>query len=81
MDGIDYIKKMKDIYNALLEFIDERSDENYHYLIKKLDISQTTLNCHELKSILYLIMKIIDNHHRSPEFFSNIFQILNILNF
>ena len=73
----DYLDKMKTIQSNLLQFIDsENIEENFQNLIQILDDQKIRNNRHELKSFLYLILKISNNHHRSPDFFKKIGKIL-----
>ena len=68
----------KTIQSNLLEFIDDESsiEENYHNLITLFNVQKIQENPDELQSVLYLILKIANNHHRSPTFFSKIEKIL-----
>ena len=71
----NYIDNMKNIQEKFLEFIEnEKKDDSE--LIELLN--QQDFDSHEFKSFLYLILKISNNHFRSPFFFKKIFQILKI---
>ena len=66
-----FIQKNKEMYNQLINFIDEEngSDEDYSNLINLLNIQDKK---EELKEILHLLANITTNHHRSPVFFNKI---------
>ena len=74
-----YLDKMKAIQGNLLQFLDDssNSEENYQNLIKIFEDQKIQESQHELKSVLHLITRIANEHHRSPNFFSKIDQILN----
>ena len=75
------IEKMKSIQNLILEFIDneDAEEENYQNILKLYSNFKIGGNKNELKSFLYLISKISNNHYRNENFFSKIEKI--ILNF
>ncbi|KAK8865550.1 hypothetical protein M9Y10_011106 [Tritrichomonas musculus] len=70
---------MKAIQNAVLEFIDNENERSFDDIVSLLDYQKTHKDAHELKSILYLISKISENHHRVPSFFEKIQKILDYL--
>ncbi|KAK8880721.1 hypothetical protein M9Y10_003408 [Tritrichomonas musculus] len=78
MNAQNYLGKMQSIQNILLQYIEdsEKSEENYQNLIQLLDDHKIREDKHSLKSLLYLISKISDNHYRGKDFFSKIEQIL-----
>ena len=73
-----FLQKMKEIQEDIIKFIDEESyiEENFPRLIYKFDESKICDNKHEIQAVLHLISKIANNHHRSPNFFHKIEQIL-----
>ena len=75
------IKKMRDVQRNLIEFIDNDFDneENYQNLINLIINYEIRENKHNLKSFLYLILKISKNHHRTPFFIDKIEKILLLL--
>ena len=77
----NYIEKMKNIQANLLTFIDNEDnvEENHQNLLKLFDDYKIRGDRYDLKSILHLLSKIVDNHYRCPNFFDKIFKIL--LNF
>ncbi|KAK8837074.1 hypothetical protein M9Y10_037123 [Tritrichomonas musculus] len=76
-----YMQRMKEIQNNLLEFLenDELSDESYKSLQKLLENRQQSYDPYELKSILYLINNIVNNHFCGIPFFAKAEQILQLL--
>ena len=80
MDTQEYLEKMKIINSTLLTYIEneENSDENFQNLITILQNSNLRINPHEIKSLLYLLSNISDNHHRTPSFFTKIGQVFQI---
>ncbi|KAK8896774.1 hypothetical protein M9Y10_014691 [Tritrichomonas musculus] len=73
---MEYLEKMKTIQNAILEYLDDEREQIFDELSSLLNDQK---DIHELKSILYLISKICQNHHHGPFFFNKIKTILNIL--
>ena len=69
------IKILKDIQNSILEFLNSEENLSFSSLEKKLN-QQFIKNRQILKSFLYLIAKIANNHFRCPLFFQKIEQIL-----
>ncbi|KAK8871663.1 hypothetical protein M9Y10_007401 [Tritrichomonas musculus] len=79
MEIQSYIDQKIDIQNLLLEFIDEEIDEN-NLLFIAPDKNLPNLEYREeLRELLYLILKISNNHHRCDGFFNKIKQIFLIL--
>lgn len=80
MDTQEYLEKMKIIHNSLLMYIEkmEGCDQNFQDLSAVIVDSNIKNNSHEIKSVLYLLSKISNNHHRSPQFFDKIGQIFQI---
>ena len=77
-----FLDEMKEIQEELLNYLEtpiqEVDFEEYQGLKYKLDNIIIQNNQHKLKSLLYLISKISDNHHRETSFFSKIEQILQL---
>ena len=71
------IEKMKSIENSILTFIDKESDieESQQDLIQLIIDSNILTNKYDLKTFLYLLSKILNNHYRYPNFFSKIEKI------
>lgn len=80
MEIQSYLEKMKTIQNSLLTFLEKEENVQDNYLIfdQLLDHQNIRDNQHELKSVLYILSKISENHHRSPSFFKKIDHILHI---
>ncbi|KAK8888330.1 hypothetical protein M9Y10_039397 [Tritrichomonas musculus] len=70
---------MQEYQNNLLEYLedDENPDYNFETLTNICDENNYYYNKFKLKSFLHLLIKIIDNHYRNPNFFIKIFRILN----
>ena len=81
MEIQQYIDRKKVIQSKILEFIDDESnaEEDYQNFINSINNIEIEKNSDELQSILYLISKISNNHHRSSNFFSKIEKILLFL--
>ena len=77
----EYIEDMKKIQSNLLLFLEEESntEDNFENLRNLLIKQKIQEDKHIFSSFLYLLAKIVDNHHRGPNFFDKIFQILQIL--
>ena len=77
----DYIDKMKEIQIRLLSFIDDENDqeENFENLEEAIKNIQFENNPHKLKSFLYLISKIANNHYRCPNFINKIEKVILIV--
>ena len=73
-----YIEKKQTIQDNILSFIniDEDMEENYEDLLNSFDDQEICQNHHELRATLTLLVKISNNHFRSPTFFSKIERIL-----
>lgn len=81
MDLQEYVRQRKDVYNLLLEFIEDESEEgNFRKFFENIQntfsIFNEEENTDELKSLLHLIVKIANNHHRIISFDKKIEQIL-----
>ena len=75
-----YIKDMKNIQENLLIYIenDANTEEKFQNLNTILDNLKIRENQHELKSLLHMILKIANNHHRGPDFFTKIERLITI---
>ena len=75
------VKKMKDIYTALIDFIEatDDSDAEYITLIEVLEKQEILENKDEVRLLFQLISKIADNHHRMPDFFDKLEKIFHYL--
>ena len=76
----EYLVKMKLIQKNLHEFIenDDNEEENFKAFSESLEDQKIFHDRHELKSVLYMIIKISDNHFRASKFTSKIERLLSI---
>lgn len=72
----EHISKMKDIYKSIIMYIEDNSPTSLTNQIKLFDKLNIRDNLHEVKAILHIIVKISNNHHRGPYFFSKIEEII-----
>ena len=81
MELQEYLEKKKTIQHNLLDFLekDDDTEENYQNLIKLISDQKITKDRQELKSFLYLISKISNNHHRTINLFDKIEKIIQFL--
>lgn len=75
MEVQKHIRKMKNIYHHLMEFIDKDEDDASHF--SNLIILFEKPEKEEIFSFLNLISKISKNHHKGPNFNKKIEQILD----
>ncbi len=70
----DYINKMKDIQEDILNFVDDKDNQNDYFnkLINAIKIHNIQQNHDDLMILLHLIASISNNHHRGPFFFEKI---------
>ena len=78
MSANKFIEEMKKIHGILLDFLDhgDNNEEKYQNLIQIFDDIKIHDDKFKIKLLLYLILKISNDHHRESEFFSKIEQIL-----
>ena len=57
------IRKKKEIYTSLMEFIDDTENTDIEPLIKNIEEKEILKNKKEISSTLQLLSKIADNHH------------------
>ena len=82
MDTDKIIEEKKKIQTSLLDFLENETDKELHFqnLTKLLNENKNKRKeVYEFKEILYLINKIANNHHRLPNFNSEIIQIIDFL--
>ena len=77
----EYLKKMKKIQKRILNYIDQKDDseDDLPNIKKILDNSKFLENKHDFIIILYFIINVSNNHHRGPNFFHKIENILSQL--
>ena len=82
MNSREYLEKMANIHQNLIEYVDNEDAANAEdYFIKFKDFISTIKiqeNKHEFKSFLYLLIKIVNNHHRIDSFINKIERILSL---
>ncbi|KAK8849997.1 hypothetical protein M9Y10_018591 [Tritrichomonas musculus] len=73
-----FLNEMKEFHEILLNHLDseENNIECPQNLILLIDDSKICNDKLKFKSFLYLIVKIADNHHRSPNFIEKIIRII-----
>ena len=78
MDCQEYLKKMKEIHNLLLSYInnDDNSDDGYQTLINCIEIHNILQDKKDFKKFLQLILKISKNCHWISGFFERIEEII-----
>ena len=74
MSSQEYLDMMKEIQENILNFLDgeDNSEENLLILEDKFNNTKISDSQYDLLSLLYLISKIGNNHHRFSNFFSKI---------
>lgn len=74
----DYLEEKRSIQNAIIELIENSNDSeiNFQNFIRISNSRKVQENRHKLKDVLYLILKISKNHHRSSNFFQKIEKII-----
>ena len=75
----EYIDQMKSIHQNLIDFLDQMQDEEERFLNIIRSLVDLKKDQHKLKSILYMLVNISNNHHRYPQFFNKIEKILQSL--
>lgn len=83
MDRIDlqvYLQMMRSVQDSILAFIEKPNinEEDFHHLKIFLKNQNFPTDRYELKTFLYLILYISNNHHRTTNFIIRIKQIILI---
>ena len=80
MTSKEYLAKMKNIQENILYYLDGEAnlEEKYQCLKDMFDGLKINCNKYEFKSLLYLLLKISNHHHRESDFFNKIEKILQI---
>ena len=78
MDFNNYLSRKKEIYNIILELLEneyyvDEYNENLDIIVQSTNLLE---NREELREFLYLILKLSNNHQRNPYFFNKIEHIL-----
>lgn len=71
MEINEYIDKMKEIQEQLIQFIDSDDQAEYSFKVLKsfLDTKKIGLVPMDIKAIIYLIQHLSKNHHRKADFY------------
>ena len=74
----EYLNRSREIQNYLLQFFeqDENTEENYQQIIDFFISYRIEEKKNELKEILNLIVKICNNHHKTPAFYNKVQKII-----
>lgn len=77
MSSQQYLDDLKSIQENLLSFLENETneEENYQNLQKKIADQKIFDDKPKFKSLLHLLHKISNNHHRGPNFFTKIERI------
>ena len=81
MNFQEYINKRKEFYNLLANFIGKEEEEEegtYQSIISYID-DQKIKDPKSIKEVLYQLVHISNNHHRHPNLFKKIEQIISYL--
>ena len=78
MNIIEQIEKMKQIQNSILEFVDKEDDteEYFQNIITQIEDINLSKKKKGMKTLLYLLSKISNNHYRYPNFITKIERII-----
>lgn len=78
MEFQEYINETKEIYEALLKYIDNENDceENFSSLINLFNTKNIREDHKKLQEVLQIVVSILNNHHRKPDFLDKVKQIL-----
>ena len=79
MEFKDYLNQKKTFQQNFLDHLDSEEENNQEF-INLLKSSKIVEDRRELIEFLHLFVSVINNHHRSPNFFEKIEEILLILN-
>ena len=76
-----FIKKMKDIYLSLIDYIDEIDDLDvkFEILLEILENNAIKEKKEEIRLLFQLISNIADNHHQTSDFFYKLEKIFQYL--
>lgn len=76
-----FVDQMKEIQKNLISFIDDEAggEDNFGILSEILKNSDFCDNKYKFKPLLYLISRILTNHHRVPQYYKKIKKILGLI--
>lgn len=75
-----FLERMKKVQDKLLDYLEDESngDEQFQSLKQVLEEIEIHKDEHLLMSLLHLLVKVANNHHRDPNFFEKIEKILQM---
>lgn len=76
MKYFEYLNEKKEFYDDLLEFIEDDSDSENNSLYNQLNYFKKKENQQEAILFFRLLAQLSNDHHRQPNFFKKIEQIL-----
>ena len=78
-DILNYIKKMKDLYNILLSYLDNctEDEEDFFLLFDFIENQKIKENKDELIEFFLIVVNICNNHHRNKFFLQKIEKIIS----
>ena len=81
MDIKEYFNKKRELQSRLLGLLDDEdgSDDDIQAFLDYIQTSKIKEDQNEMLKFIQLILRISENHHRTPSFFSKIYQILNFI--
>lgn len=81
MEILDYIEKKKALQRRLIDYLDsgDNIEEKYQNFLELYDQQKISEDRYELEEFLHLIVIISNYHHRLPNFFNKIFNIIAFL--
>lgn len=80
-DSIEkFLVKNKNIQTKFINFLDneENSEDNFKNLIKIFDETKIREFQDDVRLFLHMLVKFSNNHHCGPDFYSKIFQVLQL---
>lgn len=77
MNAQQYLEVMKKAQKTLLDYLDDEGDD-LSKLNKMIEEQKIHEDQHILQSFLHVLLKIANNHHRGPNFFCKIFNVILI---
>ncbi|KAK8866974.1 hypothetical protein M9Y10_009943 [Tritrichomonas musculus] len=77
----EYVENMKLLQRSILDFVERKDnlEEDFQNLTSLIQNQNILKDPHEIKALLYLILKISNNHNRSSDLFEKIEKILLFL--
>ncbi|KAK8843533.1 hypothetical protein M9Y10_024586 [Tritrichomonas musculus] len=80
MDIQNYLEEIKDFQKNLLEYLDDEAEEIENVnIISYIQEQFNSKNTLEIKETLQLILNIVNNHHRTPNFWAKIDKFFSMI--